>query len=563
MHATFPVYNIIHTIQVRAAIPILGKELTQDAALMEMAYFIDNVMYPSLNGGPDRFWDGVDGLQESMLKTRPTVVTVWPSCPNAWMHPGVTELMGATTSDGGGSPDNTMIGEDWLLQYPKCVGENGTAQEPMNCHDVAEGTFCRYLGDAFFTNQGTTAHEWGHTLELHSRWVQRGSSKGCHLDYVDCQNNSAIQDYVEANFLLYNSERPAFITESWFMTPSAQNYFKTRDSIIPEFKFFMESETMLNLTDGDFRYDVKTARCPEKGVLEACDDSTTRTYKVPLDTPEAVDESRGDESQPWTMGFMHRSCTESCLRQRRGPCSESLLASVVVDEQTQLDAFAAAGVVCEKINNWHWAGGGPGQCQECEGDDAGACSISGPLHGSCDASGLDARLCACEVCGGDGQPDCQEPLDRVNLPCLGPNTICEDTSPCQNGGTCVNVMHQDGYKDRPFQGYGPLPWSYDTFGLIVEHGGGYECTCADGFVGVDCAAAANTICEDTSPCTNGGTCTSIQDGYGGGSYTCDCPDGYGGVNCEGKCVDGFLGGGGVPGRRRASWRPDHAMGVGL
>ena len=60
---------------------VLAK--TNDAALFEMAYYIDNVLLP--NGERD----GLPGLLDSMVKTRPTRILVWPACPNAFMHPTV------------------------------------------------------------------------------------------------------------------------------------------------------------------------------------------------------------------------------------------------------------------------------------------------------------------------------------------------------------------------------------------------------------------------------------------------------------------------------------------
>ena len=63
---------------VRAAVPVVGKATTQDAALFEAAYFIDNALYPEIGDGGARKWDGLAGLQESMLKDRPTIISVWP-----------------------------------------------------------------------------------------------------------------------------------------------------------------------------------------------------------------------------------------------------------------------------------------------------------------------------------------------------------------------------------------------------------------------------------------------------------------------------------------------------
>ena len=69
------------------------------------------------------------------------------------------------------------------------------------------------------------------------------------------------------------------------------------------------------------------------------------------------------------------------------------------------------------------------------------------------------------------------------------------SSPCQNGGTCVDDSNS------------------------------YTCNCVVGYAGKNCET---DIDECTSnPCLHNGTCTD-----GINSFTCSCVQGYSGDNCE-------------------------------
>lgn len=73
---------------------------------------------------------------------------------------------------------------------------------------------------------------------------------------------------------------------------------------------------------------------------------------------------------------------------------------------------------------------------------------------------------------------------------------CGTHEPCRNGGTCENTA-----PDR------------------------YNCTCPDGFSGVNCEVVDNPCAP--APCQHGGTCL-----VDGGSYTCQCPPGWTGPSCN-------------------------------
>ena len=69
------------------------------------------------------------------------------------------------------------------------------------------------------------------------------------------------------------------------------------------------------------------------------------------------------------------------------------------------------------------------------------------------------------------------------------------SSPCQNGGTCVDDVNS------------------------------YNCNCDVGYSGANCEVDIDECASN--PCLNGGTCTD-----GINSYTCNCVPGYTGENCE-------------------------------
>lgn len=80
------------------------------------------------------------------------------------------------------------------------------------------------------------------------------------------------------------------------------------------------------------------------------------------------------------------------------------------------------------------------------------------------------------------------------------------SSPCSNGGTCVNVKNN-------------VTSSTST--------GGYLCHCPIGFSGPTCHQTTNHCQPD--PCRNGATCVPSKDNS---SYTCKCAAGFTGAHCH-------------------------------
>ena len=93
----------------------------------------------------------------------------------------------------------------------------------------------------------------------------------------------------------------------------------------------------------------------------------------------------------------------------------------------------------------------------------------------------------------------------MGVVCSTQDDVCA-SSPCQNGGTCVDDSDGDGTAI-------------------------FSCTCARGFGGDLCSATS--VCNGASPteCQNGGSC--VDDATNDEGYTCDCgSSGFNGARCE-------------------------------
>ena len=82
-----------------------------------------------------------------------------------------------------------------------------------------------------------------------------------------------------------------------------------------------------------------------------------------------------------------------------------------------------------------------------------------------------------------------------------------DSSPCQNGGSCVAVT-----------------------------GGNYYCECPVDYTGSNCQIFDLDACSD-SPCDKIATCTDDPPPAGAEGFSCECPAGYSGTGLPGDCTD--------------------------
>ncbi len=245
---------------VRSVIPVVGQALTQNAALLEVAYFAERIHMPQ---GQIL----VPDLVNSMLGAHPTRFSVYPACPNAWMHPGVTP----NQSSGGGGTDDTLVTEDWVLRYPKCTGANAVA-----CNQMKPGTLCNNCGwadsSAGASCRDTLAHEHGHTIDGHRR------------DYID----SGIAAIDKQVFPYNPVEGPAWSASQYFMNPGLEsNVGRDRGQPMASAELNYWSVTQkfaMSKFPAGYGYALKTTRCPQMGMTQACPDTLTRTYAVPLDS---------------------------------------------------------------------------------------------------------------------------------------------------------------------------------------------------------------------------------------------------------------------------------------
>lgn len=246
---------------VRSVIPVVGQELTQNAALLEVAYYAERIHMPQGQVI-------VPDLIDSMLDAHPTRFSVYPACPNAWIHPAVQPPQ----SSGGGGLDNTLVTEDWILRYPKCTGKDAVA-----CNLVTPGALCNNCGWANpsvpDTCRDTLAHEHGHTCDLHRR------------RFMD-----PTVDAIAKQVFSYNDiEGPAWAASKYFMNPSLETSTgrdRGQRIMAPEdlsYWSVTQRFTMSEYPPG-WGYVLKTTRCPEMGLTQPCPDTLTRTYAVPLDS---------------------------------------------------------------------------------------------------------------------------------------------------------------------------------------------------------------------------------------------------------------------------------------
>jgi hypothetical protein len=246
---------------VRSVVPVIGQTLTQDAALLEVAYYAERIHMP-------KGQVLVPDLINSMLGAHPTRFSVYPACPNAFMHPAVQPTM----SSGGGGWDNTLVSEDWILRYPKCTGTYAVA-----CDKIPLGVLCNNCQwqnpSEPETCRDTLAHEHGHTCDLHRR------------NYMD----SSVDAIAKQVFPGYDIEGPAWAAGKYFMNPSPETSTgRDRGQYImssQEMNYWSVTQkfTMSGYPAG-WGYALKTTRCPQMGLTQACPDTLTRTYAVPLDS---------------------------------------------------------------------------------------------------------------------------------------------------------------------------------------------------------------------------------------------------------------------------------------
>lgn len=174
---------------------------------------------------------------------------------------------------------------------------------------------------------------------------------------------------------------------------------------------------------------------------------------------------------------------------------------------------------------------------------------TGCSHGSCDSPGecrcsygWQGALCdqcipypGCKHGSCNGSPwSCDCDMNWGGILCDKDLNYCGRHHPCLNGGICKNTA-PDSYECTCYEGFSGVNCE------IAEHAcstkpckngascidmmGGFICTCAPGWTGAFCEGYVNECASD--PCLHGGTCVD-----GINSYRCLCPPGWGGAHCQ-------------------------------
>ncbi|XP_076105129.1 matrilin-1-like [Mytilus galloprovincialis] len=125
------------------------------------------------------------------------------------------------------------------------------------------------------------------------------------------------------------------------------------------------------------------------------------------------------------------------------------------------------------------------------------------------------------------------------------------SSPCQNGGVCVDKVNDYRCYRHGFTGKNSeidinecASNPCQNSGTCIDHANGYSCSCVPGYIGINCEKDFNEC--GSNPCQNGGRCTDHLN-----RYRCLCMQGYNGVNCQtdkdecgsnpcqhgGRCID--------------------------
>ncbi|KAJ8250185.1 hypothetical protein COCON_G00221070 [Conger conger] len=204
-------------------------------------------------------------------------------------------------------------------------------------------------------------------------------------------------------------------------------------------------------------------------------------------------------------------------------------------------------------------------------------NVCGP-HGRCRSQAGGQFTCECQ--DGFTGTYCHENInDCESSPCQNGGTcidkvnayqcICADgwegarcetdiddcgANPCKNRGTCRDVVNdfycdcQNGWKGKTCHSR-ESQCDEDTCnngGTCSDEGDAFRCLCAPGWAGATCSIAKNSSCLP-SPCGNGGTCVVTGD-----AFACVCKEGWEGSTCtqntndcnphpcynSGTCVDG-------------------------
>ncbi|XP_030376578.1 protein crumbs isoform X3 [Scaptodrosophila lebanonensis] len=195
-------------------------------------------------------------------------------------------------------------------------------------------------------------------------------------------------------------------------------------------------------------------------------------------------------------------------------------------------------------------------CQQSVGDASGASALAlTPINcnatngkclngGTCSMNGTHC-YCAvgysgdrCEKAESCSPLNCQEPMICAQNQCIcPPDKVCNQcaTQPCQNGGECADLPNGD-FECTCARGWTGRNCANDVDecvlqpkicgnGICKNEKGSYKCYCTPGFTGIHCDSDVDECLSH--PCLHGATCNNKIN-----AYECVCQPGYEGYNCE-------------------------------
>ncbi|XP_026163272.1 protein delta homolog 1 isoform X1 [Mastacembelus armatus] len=198
-----------------------------------------------------------------------------------------------------------------------------------------------------------------------------------------------------------------------------------------------------------------------------------------------------------------------------------------------------------------------------QGDNCNQCvTFPGCVHGTCEKAwqcicregwvgslcDQDTRLCSSRPCAdnatcietGEGGYLCICPYGHAGENCHLKRGVClTNSSPCQNGGTCMDASGSAGYSSclcTPGFSGDLCEISIDSCqpnpclngGNCTNHGLAFMCVCPHGFTGFTCNDTVSLSPCAGGPCTNGGTCVGQPDG----TFRCICQKWFTGPTCS-------------------------------
>lgn len=331
---------------VRSVIPIIGQNVTSDAALFEAAYLLENLLYPGgteVDMGSQKFID-------VMREEKDAFFFVAGACPASWME-------WATTRFRPGRPRETkqidtygvFVNEEAVLSYPPCEGDVESCDEAApfrRCSDCRDShDECKDRDKRMADSVGKFLLEYGkdHEIMLPQRPGATESLTNVTEDIMgqsdppDWWSWRALSDYAMDAELEESSRRYAeevhgfqwkrtdepdqcwddvdwydgsptgeeercdkYVEEDW-CTESGEKGPGWQNATGRSGKDFADyagangrdaTQACCGCGGGSsdrparFLYKLKSERCPDKDVTETCDDALEREIKVPTDSWE-------------------------------------------------------------------------------------------------------------------------------------------------------------------------------------------------------------------------------------------------------------------------------------